>query len=55
MTDPFPQATPADLAEQATSVDDENDAEDLSDAPLESNPADFQEQHQPVPIDDDEH
>jgi hypothetical protein len=54
MTDPFPQADPADLAAQAAPVDDDGiDRDDLPDAPLESDPADFQEQNQSVPVDDD--
>jgi hypothetical protein len=54
MTDPFSQATPADLAEQAAPVDDDGtDSADLPDAPLESDPADYQEQNQSVPVDED--
>ena len=56
MTDPIPQATPADLAAQATPVvDDGTDHDDLPDAPLETDPADFQEQNQPVPVPDDDY
>ncbi len=53
MTEPFPQASPADLVEQATPVGDD-EVDEVSDAPLETDPADFQEQHQSVPVDDDE-
>ena len=49
--EPLPTADPADLAEQTTPVDAAADDEDAAmDAPLDTDPADYHDQHTTVDL-----
>ena len=59
-SEPLPTADPADLAEQTTPVDDtatddEDAAMDAADAPLDTNPADYRDQHTTVELPEQEY
>ncbi|OBJ69151.1 hypothetical protein [Mycobacterium sp. 1274756.6] len=56
MTEPIPSASDLDIAEQAMAVDDEHDdVFDPDTGSAEANPADVYDQHQSVPLDDDDY
>ena len=51
-SEPLPTADPADLAEQTSPVYDtaEDDEDAALDAPLDTDPADYRDQHTPVEL-----